>query len=70
VLLQAYVYKDQDLKKKYPKAEWALVTGASSGIGRAITEKLAGQGFNVVLVAFPDNLLEKLTGSLTEKLVF
>lgn len=29
-------------KKKY-NAEWAVVTGASSGIGRAISEKLASQ---------------------------
>ena len=34
--------KPQDLKKKY-NAKWALVTGGSSGIGKALTEKLAAQ---------------------------
>ena len=41
---------DQDLKKKYD-AKWALVTGSSSGIGKAIAHKLAGQGLNIVLAA-------------------
>ena len=33
-------------------------TGGSSGIGRAIVEKLASQGLNVVVVAYPDALLD------------
>lgn len=47
-----------DLKKKY-NAEWALVTGASSGIGLAMTRKLCGQGLNVVMVALEDDMLKK-----------
>ena len=41
-----------NLKKKY-NAEWALVTGASMGIGKSIAETMALQGLNVVLVALP-----------------
>ncbi|KAH8051130.1 3-oxo-behenoyl-CoA reductase [Aureococcus anophagefferens] len=40
----------QDLKKKYG-ATWAVVTGGSTGIGRAICEELAKQGLNVEFVA-------------------
>ncbi|KIY95930.1 hypothetical protein MNEG_12034 [Monoraphidium neglectum] len=51
-------FKTQNLKKRY-NAEWALVTGSSSGIGKAIAQKLAQQGLNVVLVALADDLLDR-----------
>eukprot|EP01087_Luapelamoeba_hula_P023499 TRINITY_DN864_c0_g1_i1.p1 TRINITY_DN864_c0_g1~~TRINITY_DN864_c0_g1_i1.p1 ORF type:complete len:327 (+),score=69.66 TRINITY_DN864_c0_g1_i1:125-1105(+) len=63
MLVQAFYFKEQDLKTKY-NAKWALVTGGSSGIGRAITEKLASQGINVVIAALDDPLLPKLVASL------
>jgi short-subunit dehydrogenase len=52
------------LKKKY-NAEWAIVTGGSSGIGKAISEKLASQGINVIIVAVPDNLLPETVKELS-----
>lgn len=48
----------QDLKRKY-NAEWALVTGGSSGIGKAICWRLGKQKINVVIAALPDKLLEE-----------
>jgi hypothetical protein len=56
-LVLAFLWKPQNLKDKY-QCEWALVTGSSSGIGRALTEKLCGQGLNVVMVALDDKLLD------------
>ena len=38
---------------------WALVTGASSGIGREFARQIAANGINVVLVARRLNLLEQ-----------
>eukprot|EP00164_Ancoracysta_twista_P011358 GFYU01017491.1.p1 GENE.GFYU01017491.1~~GFYU01017491.1.p1 ORF type:complete len:322 (+),score=113.94 GFYU01017491.1:136-1101(+) len=64
-LLVAYL-APQDLKKKYG-ASWAMVTGASSGIGLAVTKRLAKQGINVVMVAYPDKLLEDSHSSLTKE---
>lgn len=48
---------EQNLKKKYG-ASWAFVTGASSGLGKAISHNLAKQGLNVVLCALDDQLLD------------
>lgn len=39
---------------------WALVTGASSGIGRALAETLAESGFNLVITARRKTLLEEM----------
>lgn len=54
-----------DLKKKY-KAEWALVTGAGTGIGKSLANVLAKQGLNVVLVSLPDKFLEETTNELKQ----
>lgn len=55
--LDNFIYSEQDLKKKY-KAEWAVVTGASSGIGLEIVKKLLKQGINTVMIAVPNEMLD------------
>ncbi len=45
----------------------AIVTGASSGIGKAIAKKLSLEGFNVVLVARREEILKKLAAGINEQ---
>ncbi len=49
------------------KGDWALVTGASSGIGREFVFQLAAAGMNIVLVARRKHLLESLESEISKK---
>jgi len=54
-------------KQKF--GDWALVTGASSGIGKEFAKQLASSGFNLVLVARREALLKELSDELKSKYV-
>lgn len=46
------------------QAKWALVTGASSGIGKAISQKLAAEGYNLFLMARNQEKLTQVQSEL------
>ena len=48
-------------------AQWALVTGASSGIGESFTRLLAAKGYNIALVARDEVRLQERATALREK---
>ena len=52
------------LLKRY--GPWAVVTGASSGIGRAIAVELAAAGINVVIAARGQAELERLSAEIEQ----
>ena len=54
-----------DFKEKY--GPWALVTGASRGIGQAFCAELAKKQFHLVMVARNQRSLEKLAHQLEEE---
>jgi NAD(P)-dependent dehydrogenase (short-subunit alcohol dehydrogenase family) len=51
------------------EGQWAVVTGASKGIGFGIAEQLAGAGASVVLVARDKGVLEEAAEQLAPSLV-
>ena len=46
---------------------WAIVTGASSGIGKEFANQLAAYGLNLILVARRQPLLEEIGMQLSKK---
>ena len=48
-------------------AKWAIITGASSGIGRALAFEFAAGGFNLLLVARNKTALDEVAGLCHDK---
>ena len=44
--------------------KWAMITGASSGIGKAYAERFAKEGANLILIARGQQALEDLAQSI------
>jgi short-subunit dehydrogenase len=54
--------RQEALQRRY--GPWAVITGASDGIGRSFAVALAKAGFGVVLVARRETALRDLSGEL------
>src|SRR5437588_1893727 len=52
-------------KKRF--GPWALVTGASSGIGKEFARQIAASGINIVLVARREDLLKQVGVELSRR---
>jgi 17beta-estradiol 17-dehydrogenase / very-long-chain 3-oxoacyl-CoA reductase len=56
----------RNLVKRYG-SEWAVVTGASDGIGEAYTYELAKRGFNIILVSRTLEKLERVAAKVRDE---
>src|SRR6187549_1476032 len=60
-----FMSRSSDFRASY--GPWALVTGASSGIGEQFARQLARRGLNVLLVARRRERLDALAGELSRR---
>lgn len=55
------------MSKFGPRGSWALVTGASDGIGKEFALALADKGYNVILVSRTESKLAALASEISSK---
>ncbi|KAG6296720.1 hypothetical protein E4U09_001652 [Claviceps aff. purpurea] len=67
LVLSAFVFSGHDLRKYGRAGSWAVVTGASDGLGKEYASQLAAKGFNLVLVSRTKAKLDTLAKELQEK---
>ncbi|KAL3428478.1 3-ketoacyl-reductase [Phlyctema vagabunda] len=67
LLLSLFVLKGTNLRKYGKKGTWAVVTGASDGIGKEYAIQLAQKGFNIVLVSRTESKLQVLAKEIEQK---
>ncbi|KAL1895466.1 hypothetical protein Sste5346_005273 [Sporothrix stenoceras] len=66
-LLNIFVLSGTNLRKYGKKGTWAVVTGASDGLGKEFATQLARKGFNLVLVSRTQSKLDDLAAKLETK---
>ncbi|EXJ80660.1 beta-keto reductase [Capronia epimyces CBS 606.96] len=64
VLLSTFVLPGHSLSKYGPKGSWAVVTGASDGLGKEYALQLAKKGFNLILVSRTASKLASLSSQI------
>lgn len=67
LLLSLFFLSGNKLRKYGPKGTYAVVTGASDGLGKEYALQLAQKGFSLILVSRTASKLESLSFEISEK---
>lgn len=67
ILFEAKLRSEKDLLKRYGEGSYAVITGASDGIGKAFCFALAKRGFKIVLVARNKTKTEQVEKEIKQK---
>ncbi|THW54089.1 NAD(P)-binding protein [Aureobasidium pullulans] len=67
LIASLFILPGTSLSKFGRKGSWAVVTGASDGIGKEYALQLAAKGFNIVLVSRTKSKLETLASEIQSK---
>lgn len=67
LLLNTFVLSGTNLRKYGKPGTWAVVTGASDGLGKEFATQLAAKGFNLVLVSRTKSKLDTLAAEIKGK---
>ncbi|KAI9054648.1 hypothetical protein LZ554_001800 [Drepanopeziza brunnea f. sp. 'monogermtubi'] len=67
LLLSLFVLSGKNLRTYGKKGTWAIVTGASDGIGKEYAIQLAQKGFNLLLISRTASKLTTLSTEITQK---
>ncbi|KAK3938257.1 hypothetical protein QBC46DRAFT_390761 [Diplogelasinospora grovesii] len=67
LFLNVFILSGTNLRKYGKKGTWAVVTGASDGLGKEFATQLAAKGFNLVLVSRTKAKLDALAKELEQK---
>ncbi|CAG8974188.1 hypothetical protein HYALB_00007351 [Hymenoscyphus albidus] len=69
LLLSLFALPGKNLRAYGKKGTWAVITGASDGIGKEYAIQLAQKGFNLVLVSRTESKLQTLAQEIEQKYV-
>lgn len=67
LVLSAFVFSGSSLRKYGKPGSWAVITGASDGLGKEYATQLAAQSFNLVLVSRTQSKLDALAKEIQDK---
>ncbi|KAF2242422.1 NAD(P)-binding protein [Trematosphaeria pertusa] len=67
VLFSLFVLPGKPISSFGPRGSWALITGASDGIGKEFALALAKKGYNIILISRTQSKLDTLASEISSK---